>query len=88
MEDPILNFLARAVPGNISESVVDHDYTLLAMKRYAEGSKGFWTNVVVAGKRVHNNLVEPMTAFHRGDVKSFKVGRPVQGEARREGRSC
>ncbi|KAI5853565.1 hypothetical protein BZA05DRAFT_33082 [Tricharina praecox] len=75
LEDPINNFLARTVPGNISESVVDHDYTLLAMQRYAEGSKGFWTNIVVGARRVQNNIIEPMTTFQRGEVKNFKETR-------------
>jgi hypothetical protein len=73
LEDPINNFLLRSVPSNISELVVDHDYTLLAMQRYADGSKGFWTNIIVGAKRVEKNVVEPLLAFQRGEVRTFKV---------------
>ncbi|KAF8541428.1 hypothetical protein BDD12DRAFT_829186 [Trichophaea hybrida] len=75
LEDPINNFLLRVIPSNISESVVDHDYTLLAMQRYAEGSKGFWTNVIVGAKKVENLVVEPLLTFQRGELKSFKEAR-------------
>jgi hypothetical protein len=53
--------------------VVDHDYTLLAMQRYAEGSKGFWTNIIVGAKKVENLVVEPLLTFQRGELKNFKV---------------
>lgn len=83
MEEPINNFLARTVPGNISESVVDHDYTLLAMQRYAEGSKGFWMNAILGARRVQNNLITPMITFQCNEVGRFKVG---LGMERRDGK--
>ena len=73
LEGPINSFLLLAVPSNISESVVDHDYTLLAMQRYAEGSKGFWTNIIVGAKKVERMVVEPLLALQRGALKDFKV---------------
>ncbi|CCX34380.1 Similar to Uncharacterized PH domain-containing protein C19A8.02; acc. no. O13818 [Pyronema omphalodes CBS 100304] len=72
LEDPISNFLLRAVPTNISESALDHDHTLLAMQRYAEGSRGFWTNVITGARKVETLVVDPLSAFQRGELKNFK----------------
>jgi hypothetical protein len=73
LEESLNNFLLRAYPANVSELVVDHDYTLLAMQKYSEGSKGFWTNIIAAAKKADKTMVEPLTAFQRGELKSFKV---------------
>jgi hypothetical protein len=69
------NFLSRCVPTNISENAVDHDYTLLAMRKYVEGSWGFWSNVISAAKAVEKTMVEPLVTFQKGELKSFKVWR-------------
>ena len=73
LEGPINSFLLLVVPSNISESVLDHDYTLFAMQRYAEGSKSFWTNIIAGAKKVERLVVEPLLAFQRGALKDFKV---------------
>src|SRR4051794_250195 len=40
LEETINNFLGRSMPpANVSEAVLDHDYTLPAMKRLGEGSR-------------------------------------------------
>lgn len=57
----------------VSEAILDHDYTLLAMKRYGEVAREFWTTTISGLKRMENNMVEPVRAFLQNDLRSFKV---------------
>lgn len=57
-------FLLRSVPPpNISEAVLDHDYTLLAMKRFGEGSRELWSQVFLGMRKMEGNVVDPIKAF-------------------------
>lgn len=73
LDEHVNNFLLRAVPTNVSENIVDHDYTLLAMEKYVEGSRGFWGDMIAGAKKVDKTVVEPLLAFQRIDLKNFKV---------------
>ena len=65
-------------PINVSEAVVDHDYSLLAMKRLGESAKDFWFGVIATLRKVDTLISEPIRAFVQGDLRSFKVdGFPV-----------
>lgn len=64
LEDTFNVFLQRSIPpANISEAVLDHDYTLLAMKRFGEGSRELWSQVFFGLKRMDGNVVDPIKAF-------------------------
>ena len=66
-------FLAQTIPPSyISEAVLDHDYTLLAMKRYGEGAREFWAATLAGLKKMEANMVDPIKAFLHGDLQSFK----------------
>ncbi|KAL9125272.1 MAG: hypothetical protein Q9217_005497 [Psora testacea] len=66
-------FLTQTVPSTyISEAVLDHDYTLLAMRRHGEGAKEFWTATLSGLKKMEANIVEPIKAFLYGEMQSFK----------------
>ena len=66
-------FLSQTIPPtHISEAVLDHDYTLLAMKRCGEGTKEFWTATIFGLKRMEANMAEPIKAFLHNDLRSFK----------------
>jgi hypothetical protein len=68
LEETFNAFLLRsAPPANISEAVLDHDYTLLAMKRFGEGSREWWSQVIFGMKKMDNNVVEPIKAFMSGE---------------------
>ncbi|TVY62301.1 putative PH domain-containing protein [Lachnellula suecica] len=76
LEETFNNFLLRAVPpANISEAVLDHDYTLLAMKRFGEGSREWWSHVIFGMKKMDNNIVEPVKSFMTGELRNFKDAR-------------
>ncbi|KAA8568814.1 hypothetical protein EYC84_007797 [Monilinia fructicola] len=56
MEEAFNTFLLRSVPpANVSEAVLDHDYTLLAMRRFGEGSKEWWSQVMTGTKKMDAN---------------------------------
>lgn len=68
LEETFNAFLLRAVPpANVSEAVLDHDYTLLAMQRFGEGSREWWSQVIVGMKKMDPNIVEPIKAFMSGE---------------------
>lgn len=60
-------------PPNVSEAVIDHDYTLLAMRRYGEGARDFWATTISGLKKLDVNMVEPIRAFLQNDLRAFKV---------------
>lgn len=66
-------FTQSALPLNVSEAVIDHDYTLLAMKRYGEGAKEYWTSTIASLRKMEANMVEPIRSFLQNDLRSFKV---------------
>lgn len=76
LEETFNNFLLRSVPpSNISEAVLDHDYTLLAMKRFGEGSREWWSQVIFGMKKMDSNIVEPIKSFMANELRNFKDAR-------------
>ncbi len=74
LESLVNGFLAQSVPPNhVSEAVLDHDYTLLALKRYNEGAREFWSYTISGMKKMEPIIVEPIRGFLQGDLRSFKV---------------
>ena len=72
-ETLVNNFLAQTVPPSyISEAVLDHDYTLLAVKRYGEAAKEIWSATLSGLKKMEANMVDPIKAFLHADLQSFK----------------
>jgi len=68
LEEAFNAFLARSVPpANISEAVLDHDYTLLAMKRFGECSREWWSQALFGMMRMDSNIVEPVKSFMSGE---------------------
>ena len=75
-ESLVNGFLAQTIPPtHLSEAVIDHDYTLLAMKRYGDGASDFWTATISGLKRLQPNMVEPIKTFLHSDLRSFKETR-------------
>ena len=60
-------------PGQLSEAIIDHDYTLLAIKRYGEGAKEFWNSTIGGLKKMETTMVEPVKIFLQTDLRVYKV---------------
>ncbi|KAI1327857.1 PH domain-containing protein [Xylariaceae sp. FL0255] len=71
LEDHINNYIAKIIPPQ-GVTAVDHDYTALALKRVAEGSKEWWTQVLSTTKKIDTLSVEPIRTFLHGDLRNFK----------------
>ncbi|KAK6344558.1 SNF1-interacting protein [Orbilia brochopaga] len=72
LEDVIATNLSQSVPTLISESILDHDYSLLAIELFTEATKEFWSIAIAYSKRVQPQMIEPLTEFLRNDIKQFK----------------
>lgn len=76
LENILNTFISNSVlPSNISESILDHDYSVLAMRRYGEGAKDYWMSIITMIKRLNLMVVEPIRNFLQYDVRAFKEAR-------------
>ncbi|KAF2280443.1 transcription factor SipA3, partial [Westerdykella ornata] len=70
------NYIQAAHPPlQISEAVLDHDYTVLALKRFGEGARDFWNGTLRAMKRGESAVCEPIKAFVQSDLRMLKEAR-------------
>ncbi|CDM33777.1 hypothetical protein DTO013E5_1535 [Penicillium roqueforti] len=73
MESVVNNFLSYSThPLVVSEAVVDHDYTLLAMRRCGEGSKDLWSGLIATTRKLESLISEPIRDFIQEDLRQFK----------------
>ncbi|KAF2455796.1 hypothetical protein BDY21DRAFT_323583 [Lineolata rhizophorae] len=70
-------------PGALSEAAIDHDYTVLAMRRWGEGAREYWAGIVRGLKRVEGQVVEPVRGFLQTDVKGLKDARKLLDSTQR-----
>ncbi|KAK3723516.1 SNF1-interacting protein [Vermiconidia calcicola] len=78
LETSVNNFLTQAAPpSQVSEAVLDHDYTLLAMRRYGEGAREFWNQTFRGVKKYDTTVIEPIKTFLNTELKAFKDARRV-----------
>lgn len=76
LESILTNFTSHAVvPSTVAESMLDHDYDVLAMKKYSEGAKDFWSSMVSVVKRLPTLVSEPIRVFIQNDLKASKDAR-------------
>ena len=62
-------------PLQLSEAVLDHDYTVLALKRFGEGAREFWNSTLRSMKRAEATVCEPIRAFLQNDLRVLKEAR-------------
>ncbi|PSN68194.1 hypothetical protein BS50DRAFT_676116 [Corynespora cassiicola Philippines] len=67
--------LASHPPLQLSEAVLDHDYTVLALKRFGEGARDFWNNTLRGMKKAEINVCDPIRAFLQNDLRMLKDAR-------------
>ncbi|KAJ5477394.1 hypothetical protein N7539_007538 [Penicillium diatomitis] len=84
IEGVVNSFLSYSNPLVVSEAIVDHDYTLLAMRRSGEGSKDLWTGLLMATKKIESLIAEPIRVFIHEDLRHFKENRRVLEHAQKQ----
>lgn len=73
LEDVVNAFLtASNPPDSLSEAVIDHDYTVLAMRRYGQGAHEFWTHAIGSMTKSQHSVIEPIRATLARDFRPFK----------------
>ncbi|MCJ1351474.1 MAG: SNF1-interacting protein [Icmadophila ericetorum] len=85
VENLLNGFLSQMVPPpNLSEAVIDHDYTLLAVKRYGEGAKEFWGSTIAGLRKLETNMVDPVRNFLQTDLRAFKETRRLLDQSQKQ----
>lgn len=75
LEPTVGSFLSQFTsPVPVSEAVIDHDYTLLAMGRCGDSSKEVWNGLIAMSKKLESLVAEPIRNFIQGELRAFKVG--------------
>ncbi|KAJ5636575.1 uncharacterized protein N7484_009888 [Penicillium longicatenatum] len=85
LESVVGGFLSYSThPLVVSEAVVDHDYTLLAMRRNGESSKDLWHGLVATIKKMESLIAEPIRTFIQEDLRQFKDTRRALEHAQKQ----
>ncbi|RDA92223.1 hypothetical protein CP533_5707 [Ophiocordyceps camponoti-saundersi (nom. inval.)] len=79
LEETINTYLTRSA----ADAIVDNDYTMLALKRVAEGQRQCWTQALGSVKKLDSLLVDPIRNFLTGDVRNFKEARRALDRAQK-----
>ncbi|KAK9387301.1 hypothetical protein V1515DRAFT_68034 [Lipomyces mesembrius] len=72
IQETINMLLGRSFPTFITENIIDHDYTLTAMKSYSEGLRIFWSNFIKCVKGMEKNVIEQLEILHRKEIRQYK----------------
>lgn len=76
LENVLNNFVSHSIlPTALSESMLDHDYSVLAMKKCADGAKDYWMSMIAMVKRLNHMVIDPIRNFLQYDLKAFKESR-------------
>ncbi|KAF2231323.1 hypothetical protein EV356DRAFT_535596 [Viridothelium virens] len=84
LESAVNAFLSSSSPpSQISEAVLDHDYTLVALKKYGEGSKEFWNSTLRGIKKSEGAVIEPIRTFLNQDLRQLRETRRLLDQTQR-----
>ncbi|KAK9452977.1 hypothetical protein V1511DRAFT_108090 [Dipodascopsis uninucleata] len=75
LQESINVLLGRSFPNFITENIIDHDYTLTAMKSYSEGLRIFWSNFIKCVKGMEKNVIEQLETLQRKEMRQYKETR-------------
>ena len=75
--DGLVNSFINSVapPITLSEAIVDHDYSLLAVCRHGDISRESWSAAASSFKKLDVNIAEPLRTFLQTDLRSFREQR-------------
>jgi hypothetical protein len=67
------SYIACATPpAGLAESALDQDYTVLALRRYNDGAREFWSATIKWMKKVESTVVDPIRLFVHKDLAALK----------------
>lgn len=72
------------LPPNLSEAVIDHDYTLLATTRHGEGARSYFQNIFQNVARSKDVVIDPINNFLKDDLRIFKESKDALAKAQRD----
>ncbi|KAK6353713.1 SNF1-interacting protein, variant 2 [Orbilia blumenaviensis] len=72
LEEALAATFSQSIPSLVSESILDHDYSLLAIELLAEAGRDFWSIAIAYSKRMQPQMIEPLSEFLRNDIRQFK----------------
>jgi hypothetical protein len=80
LEESINTYLAKMAPPAQSvvtqpDAVIDTDYTLLALRRAADGARDWWAQTMQAVRRLEGVTIDPIRNFVANDLRTFKEAR-------------
>ena len=70
-------------PNQFSEATIDHDFTLLALRKLGEGAQAAWLNAIISIKNLQNTIVDPIKTFIANEIRPFKETRRQLDDARK-----
>lgn len=74
LEHAVGSFLSQFTsPVPVSEAVIDHDYTLVALGRCGDSSREVWNGLIATSKKLESSVADPIRTFIQGELRSFKV---------------
>ncbi|KAI1777876.1 hypothetical protein F4818DRAFT_328007 [Hypoxylon cercidicola] len=82
LEETINTYVGKITPPP-SVNAVDHDYTALALRRFSEGSRDWWMQILNAVRKMDTMSVEPIRSFLQGDLRNFKEARKTLEQAQK-----
>ncbi|KAI1393466.1 uncharacterized protein F4822DRAFT_14036 [Hypoxylon trugodes] len=74
LEETVHAYLNKIIPPP-NVNAVDNDYAALALKRFSEGSREWWMQILSATRKVDTLSVDPIRNFLQGDLRNFKEAR-------------
>jgi len=66
---------SSAPPTYLSEALLDQDYAAIAIRRYNEGAREFWTHAIAGIRKAQGLVLDPIKAFLQNELRSFKDAR-------------
>ncbi|TDZ71842.1 putative PH domain-containing protein [Colletotrichum trifolii] len=78
LEEGVNAYLSKIFPpAATADAIIDHDYTLLALRRISDGSKEWWSHIMSTLRKIDTISVDPIRSFVAADLRSFKEVRRV-----------
>ncbi|PKS12925.1 hypothetical protein jhhlp_000266 [Lomentospora prolificans] len=84
LDDSINNYLRQLIPAQaVADTVIDHEYTQLGLKRVGDGARDYWTQVQAMARRMDVVAADPIKTFLQNDLKAFKEARRLMDNAQK-----